>query len=204
MNLNKLKSFAIESRRKLMRFVADKMAFVLAPESAARRSSPESVRQLEEAIARQGKEQVVEATAYMWFNRFCALRFMDANHYTSIGVVTPAEGATRPEILSEAAGTPDVVAFNQSMSYLQIIIDISFFIALLRQLAFHDQIIDVHLVEWHQTAGTITQFHGKTQTVFDTEQLHNTIIIHALFKQLGCHNQFVMFFFNYHVQVFLS
>ncbi len=102
MNLSKLKNFAIESRRKLMRFVADKMAFVLASESAARRSSPESVRQLEEAIARQGKEQVVEATAYMWFNRFCALRFMDANHYTSIGVVTPADGATRPEILSEA------------------------------------------------------------------------------------------------------
>ena len=102
MNLTILKTFAIESRRKLMRFVADKMAFVLASESAARRSSSESVRQLEEAIAKQGKEQVVESTAYMWFNRFCALRFMDVNHYTSIGVVTPAENATRPEILSEA------------------------------------------------------------------------------------------------------
>ncbi len=109
MNLTSLKNFAVESRRKLMRYVADKVAFVLAPESAARRSSPQSVNELEDAIQKQGKEQVVETTAYMWFNRFCALRFMDANHYTSMGVVSPAEGATRPEILTEAiAGNFDV------------------------------------------------------------------------------------------------
>lgn len=108
MNLNTLKTFAIEARRKLMHYVADKVAFVLATESAARRSSPQSVKELEEAIRKQGQEQVIEATAYMWFNRFCALRFMDANHYTPIGVVTPAEGATRPEILTEAiAGNYD-------------------------------------------------------------------------------------------------
>lgn len=109
MNLTSLKNFAVESRRKLMRYVADKVAFVLAPESAARRSSPQSVNELEDAIRKQGQEQVVETTAYMWFNRFCALRFMDANHYTSMGVVSPAEGATRPEILTEAiAGNFDV------------------------------------------------------------------------------------------------
>ncbi|MBQ9367251.1 MAG: BREX-1 system adenine-specific DNA-methyltransferase PglX [Victivallales bacterium] len=109
MNLSSLKTFAVESRRKLMRYVADKVAFVLAEESTARRSAPQSVKELEDAIRKQGQEQVIEATAYMWFNRFCALRFMDANHYTSMGVVSPTEGATRPEILAEAiAGNFDV------------------------------------------------------------------------------------------------
>ena len=109
MNLNALKTFATEARRKLMHYVTDKVFFVLAAESAARRSSPQSVKDLEDAILKQGQEQVIEATAYMWFNRFCALRFMDANHYTQIGVVTPSEGATRPEILTEAiAGNYDI------------------------------------------------------------------------------------------------
>ena len=102
LNLNTLKTFAIETRRKLMRLVADKISFVLAAESSARRSSPESVRQLEKAISAHGRDHVIEETAYQWFNRFCALRFMDANHYTAVGVVSPADGASRPEILAEA------------------------------------------------------------------------------------------------------
>jgi hypothetical protein len=44
----------------------------------------------------------VERVAYIWFNRFCALRFMDVNRYTRIGVVSPAEGQFQPEILAEA------------------------------------------------------------------------------------------------------
>ena len=102
MNLTSLKKFAMEARRKLMRHVTDKVAFVLAPESTARRSSPNGVAKLEDAIQRLGRDQVIETTAYLWFNRFCALRFMDANHYTTMGVVTPADGASRPEILTEA------------------------------------------------------------------------------------------------------
>lgn len=102
LNLNNLKTFAIETRRKLMRLVSDKISFVLAKESAARRSSPESVQQLEMAISAHGRDHVIEETAYQWFNRFCSFRFMDANHYTAVGVVSPADGASRPEILAEA------------------------------------------------------------------------------------------------------
>ena len=40
--------------------------------------------------------------AYTWFNRFCALRFMDVNRYTRIGVLSPADGQFQPEILAEA------------------------------------------------------------------------------------------------------
>lgn len=45
---------------------------------------------------------MTERVAYTWFNRFCALRFMDVNRYTRIGVVSPAEGQFQPEILAEA------------------------------------------------------------------------------------------------------
>ena len=66
------------------------------------RESAEAIKKLEEAIKGHGKEQVIERVAYIWFNRFCALRFMDVNRYTRIGVVSPAEGQFQPEILAEA------------------------------------------------------------------------------------------------------
>ena len=53
-------------------------------------------------IKAHGRDQVIEKVAYIWFNRFCALRFMDVNRYTRIGVVSPAEGQFQPEILAEA------------------------------------------------------------------------------------------------------
>lgn len=120
MNLTSLKKFAMEARRKLMRHVTDKVAFVLAPESTARRSSPNGVAKLEDAIQRLGRDQVIETTAYLWFNRFCALRFMDANHYTAMGVVTPADGASRPEILTEAmAGNFDAYVSEMTQRRVQ-------------------------------------------------------------------------------------
>ncbi|WP_245282892.1 BREX-1 system adenine-specific DNA-methyltransferase PglX [Neorhizobium galegae] len=45
---------------------------------------------------------MIEQAAYTWFNRFTALRFMDAMGLTNPRVVSPADGATRPEILAEA------------------------------------------------------------------------------------------------------
>src|SRR5690606_33188560 len=68
----------------------------------ARRELPGAVAELEKQIAETSEVQVIEQAAYTWFNRFCALRFMDANRYTSIGVVSPAEGFTQPEILADA------------------------------------------------------------------------------------------------------
>ena len=65
---------------------------------------------LKKAIEDHGFEQVMEETAYTWFNRLMALRFMDANDYQPIGirVVTPKDGYTLPEILDEAkSGTVD-------------------------------------------------------------------------------------------------
>ncbi|NMG49987.1 BREX-1 system adenine-specific DNA-methyltransferase PglX [Azoarcus communis] len=102
METGKLKKFAQFARRRLIEQVSAKLKLVLAENSAARRESLDAIKKLEEAITRTGTEQVIERVAYIWFNRFCALRFMDVNRYTRIGVVSPAEGQFQPELLAEA------------------------------------------------------------------------------------------------------
>lgn len=109
MDTSKLKKFAQAARNLLIDQVTSKLDMVLDDASAARRENPEAVKDLEGAIRTTSRDQVIEKVAYTWFNRFTALRFMDANGYTSIQVVSPTEGQTRPEILSEAmAGHIDV------------------------------------------------------------------------------------------------
>ena len=103
MEINKLKKFAQHARRLLLEQVGAKLALVLDVSSAARRENPQAVAQLEKQIAAFSREQLIDKVAYTWFNRFCALRFMDVNAYTRIRVVSPAdEGQFQPEILAEA------------------------------------------------------------------------------------------------------
>jgi hypothetical protein len=102
MDTSGLKKFAQEARRSLRELVTAKLDLVLSVDSAARREFPAAVKQLESEIASSTRDQVIEKVAYTWFNRFSALRFMDANGYTGTRVLSPAEGQTRPEILSEA------------------------------------------------------------------------------------------------------
>ena len=102
MDTSKLKKFAQFARTSLMEQVGLKLSTVLAADSLARRESADAVKALEKAIAANSSEHVIERVAYIWFNRFCALRFMDVNRYTRVGVVSPAEGQFQPEILAEA------------------------------------------------------------------------------------------------------
>ncbi|MDY0415056.1 MAG: BREX-1 system adenine-specific DNA-methyltransferase PglX [Pseudomonas sp.] len=102
MDTSKLRKFAQLARNSLIEQVSAKLKLVLTDSSVARRESLDAIKKLEEAIKGHGKEQVIERVAYIWFNRFCALRFMDVNRYTRIGVVSPAEGQFQPEILAEA------------------------------------------------------------------------------------------------------
>ena len=102
MDTNALKKFAQAARNLAVDQVSSKLDLVLDPASPARREHPQAMKELDASIARDGKAQVIEQVAYTWFNRFTALRFMDANGYTTVGVVSPAEGQTRPEILAEA------------------------------------------------------------------------------------------------------
>ena len=102
MDTAKLKRFAQYARRSLIDQVSSKLVLVLAEDSAARRENSAAIKKLEEQISEYGKDQVIEKIAYIWFNRFCALRFMDVNRYTRIGLVSPADGQFQPEILAEA------------------------------------------------------------------------------------------------------
>ncbi len=102
METTKLRRFAQYARRTLMELVEARLQLVLQPGSAARRENAEAIKKLEDAIKNHNEAQVIERVAYTWFNRFCALRFMDVNRYTRIGVVSPAEGQFQPEILAEA------------------------------------------------------------------------------------------------------
>ena len=118
METSKLKKFAQHARRSLIEQVSNKLKLVLAQDSATRRENLKAVAEIEKRIfGVSGKytdnctlttddsrrqAQLVERVAYIWFNRFCALRFMDVNRYTRIGVVSPAEGQFQPEILAEA------------------------------------------------------------------------------------------------------
>ncbi|WP_024611450.1 BREX-1 system adenine-specific DNA-methyltransferase PglX [Pseudoalteromonas sp. TB64] len=118
MDTSKLKKFAQFARRSLIEQVQNKLKLVLADESAARREHPKAVKDLEQKLnqfsnKKEGEEQLIEQVAYTWFNRFCALRFMDVNQYNRIMVLSPISGQFQPEILAEAkAGHLDDAVFN--------------------------------------------------------------------------------------------
>lgn len=61
-------------------------------------------RELIDKVKEEGYEQVMEQTAYIWFNRFIALRFMEVNGYlpSRVRVFTDDSGEFRPAILKEA------------------------------------------------------------------------------------------------------
>jgi type II restriction/modification system DNA methylase subunit YeeA len=101
-NHSALKKFAQSARRQLREQVSARLEQVLKTDSAELREKAAAVQELKSQVAATSKAEVVDRAAYTWFNRFCALRFMDANRYNRIAAVSPAEGFTQPEILQEA------------------------------------------------------------------------------------------------------
>lgn len=102
MDTSKIKALATGARDELRRDIEGRLDAVLADGSAARLSDPNAVGELEAAINEKGRDHVIDGAAYTWFNRLCALRFMDANGYTTTPVVTPREGSTQPAVLADA------------------------------------------------------------------------------------------------------
>lgn len=104
-----LKSFATWARTALIAEVTARIAVVAAPASNERVELPRLVDALEKAVnaaggGDKGRAAVADRVAYTWFNRIIALRFMDANGYTGIAVVSPQAGVAggQPEVLAEA------------------------------------------------------------------------------------------------------
>jgi hypothetical protein len=109
MDTSVLRSFAASARVGLLRDVSARLVGVLAPGSAERVEVPGVVAALEAAISGAGggdagRAAVVDRVAYTWFNRIVALRFMDANGFTGVGVVSPQLGQQigQPEVLADA------------------------------------------------------------------------------------------------------
>lgn len=116
-----LKAFATSARMELIREVSARITAVLTQGSPERVELPRAVAALERAIAGEGggdkgRAHVTDKVAYTWFNRIIALRFMDANGYTGIGVVSPAaDQVGQPEVLAAAKrGQVDMDAVKET------------------------------------------------------------------------------------------
>lgn len=117
MNKNAIKKFAIEARQEMISRVSQRAAkygiseneignpmdeivdgYILSPTEQMQRAA------LIGEVKEKGYAQVIEEVAYTWFNRFCALRYMEVNGYlpTRIRVFTDENNEFKPQILSEA------------------------------------------------------------------------------------------------------
>ena len=115
MDKNAIKKFAVWARKELIERVTQKaqqyeISADAAPKADAVRGkllSKDEKGQRAKLISKvkeKGYEQVMEEVAYTWFNRFSALRFMEVNNYlpNRVRVFTDADGAFKPQILTEA------------------------------------------------------------------------------------------------------
>ena len=121
MNRSALKNYAPKARLDFIRAVTDRAAFFgLTPDRtepiqetgdvviiggrAFPRVVAEQRKKLQERINQHGFDQVMEAMAYTWFNRFVALRYMELHGYLDHGyrVLSHPEGKPTPEILEHA------------------------------------------------------------------------------------------------------
>ncbi|WP_444962854.1 BREX-1 system adenine-specific DNA-methyltransferase PglX [Nocardiopsis sp. M1B1] len=128
-----LKSFATWARRELITQISARLTTVLAPASPERVENQRAVTMLERDITAtgggtKGKDAVADKVAYTWFNRIIALRFMDANRYTGVGVVSPAHGQQngQPEVLADAKRgsiDPTVISNKQTRDTITGLLD---------------------------------------------------------------------------------
>ena len=114
MNKSQIQKFAVNARQELISRVKQRAYLygvyedTVEPESASmngRLLTPSELserRTLVQQVKEKGFEQVVEEVAYTWFNRFCALRYMEVNNYLPVRVFTDEKGAFHPQIMTEA------------------------------------------------------------------------------------------------------
>ena len=121
MNTAKIKAYAPQARRDFIRSVTDrantlglstnhieavefKGDVALTGGRAFPRKVGELRKRLVARIRREGFDQVMEAMAYTWFNRFMALRYMELHDYLDHGyrVLSNRTGSDIPEILEQA------------------------------------------------------------------------------------------------------
>jgi hypothetical protein len=101
-NTAALKTFAPAMRRQLLEAVGRKLDLLLHSQTPDTLSTyARQIAELREQAA-ENRDQLLEKVAYTWFNRLCALRYLDARSWHPFGckVLMPAgEGETQPELL---------------------------------------------------------------------------------------------------------
>ena len=102
MDTSGLKKFAAQARTDLIAQVGARLDYVLGSDAVELRDRFNDIEKIKSEISKTSREALIERVAYLWFNRMTALRYMDANRYTDIGIVSPAPNQTQPEILAEA------------------------------------------------------------------------------------------------------
>jgi len=106
-NTAALKTFAPAMRRQLLEAVGRKLDLLLNSQTPDTLSTyARQIAELREQEA-ENREQLLERVAYTWFNRLCALRYLDARSWHPFGckVLMPAgEGETQPELLKLMRG----------------------------------------------------------------------------------------------------
>jgi type II restriction/modification system DNA methylase subunit YeeA len=121
MNTATLKSYAPKARKDFLNSITDKAALLgitakeqilanITGDTAVINGRPYSTQigkqqiELVERVKKEGFQQVMEAIAYSWFNRFMAIRFMEIHDYLEHGyrVLSHPAGHDEPEILEKA------------------------------------------------------------------------------------------------------
>lgn len=101
-NTAALKTFAPAMRRQLLEAVGRKLDLLLTSQTPDTLSTyAKQIAELREQEA-ASRAQLLERVAYTWFNRLCALRYLDARGWHPFGckVLMPAaDGETQPELL---------------------------------------------------------------------------------------------------------
>lgn len=128
MNKNAIKKFAMAARTRLIATVSDRAGMLgitkdkisqpkskgngfeiyetaAGTENTLNRNQIQQRRRLVEQIEVRGFDVVMEEVAYTWFNRICAIRFMEVNDYlpTRVRALSSLrEGKNEPDLLTEA------------------------------------------------------------------------------------------------------
>ncbi|MCM8539934.1 MAG: BREX-1 system adenine-specific DNA-methyltransferase PglX [Lentisphaeraceae bacterium] len=101
METSHLKKFAQQARLKLREQVAAKLDYVLHNDTADLRARQKLVDEIRTKVEKTSEDQLIEEVAYTWFNRFTALRYMDARGFTDTPVL-PGAGDIKPPLLEKA------------------------------------------------------------------------------------------------------
>lgn len=122
MDKNKLKSFAVWARRKMIESVTEKAERIGVTKDNVKEVeviqggfklgeeifylSYKDREALKHQINIKGFEEVMEEVAYTWFNRFMGLRYMEVNDYLPSGIrilSSSIEGKVEPDVLSKVS-----------------------------------------------------------------------------------------------------